>query len=173
MACAALIAAALLAIMTPRSSAHEGPPYPIVVDRAVGSFVVSVWGDPDVGIGTFWIALEPAAGTSLPDSCVVAVFVRPADGRLPEARHAAKPERSPRGSKRFQARAAFDRAGPWSLRIRVSSPRGGGEACAGVDVTPPGQGPALDFVLYGFPFVAVAFLFLKAALRRERAGTRG
>ena len=28
-------------------AAHSGPPYPIVTERAIGSYVVSVWTDPD------------------------------------------------------------------------------------------------------------------------------
>src|SRR5215510_7571836 len=35
-------------------SAHEGPPYPIMVDKMIGPCLVSVWADPDVGIGTYF-----------------------------------------------------------------------------------------------------------------------
>jgi hypothetical protein len=165
----ALCAAALLG-GTPRVSAHEGPPYPILVDRVTGPYRVSVWADPDVGTGTFHVYLEPASSVALPDPCDVQVLVRPADGRLPEAGYPADPRRPQRGSRRFEAKAQFDREGPWNVRFRVSSAAGLAEADTLVAVTPPGQGPFLDFAIYLFPFVAVAFLFLKASLRRRSVG---
>src|SRR6185436_18273813 len=65
--------------------AHEGPPFPIVMDRREGPFVVSIWTDPDVGTGKFFVILEPAPGTTLPDEIGVEVCVWPLTGRLPEA----------------------------------------------------------------------------------------
>src|SRR5690606_31855498 len=47
--------------------AHEGPPFPIIVDERVGPYVVSVWTDPDIGIGTFFVVLEPPGDDPLPE----------------------------------------------------------------------------------------------------------
>jgi hypothetical protein len=43
-----------------------------------------------------------------------------------------------------------------------------GEAATDVEVTPPGQGPVLDFVLYLFPFVAVGVILVRAIVARRR-----
>ena len=62
----------------------------MLVDRPVGPFTVSVWGDPDVGTGTFYVVVEPAAGRVLPADLAVGVGTRPVSGRLPEAVYPAK-----------------------------------------------------------------------------------
>ena len=65
--------------------AHQGPPYPLLVDRTVGPWIVSVWADPDVGVGTFFVMLDPAPGVAPPGETGVEVRVQPSSGRLPEA----------------------------------------------------------------------------------------
>ena len=44
------LAAWLLSAGPMRALAHEGPPYPIIVNKSAGPCVLSVWADPDVGI---------------------------------------------------------------------------------------------------------------------------
>ncbi len=152
--------------------AHEGPPYPIIVDQTVGPFLVSVWGDPDVGIGTFFVYLEPPDDEApLPDQSRVRIFVQPADRRLPERGHDARLQPRRSGRQMFVAEVPFETEESWRVRFEFGSERGGGETETEVAVTPPGQGPVLDFVLYLFPFVAVGFLFLKAVARHRRAAT--
>ena len=63
--------------------------------------MLSVWGDPDVGIGTFYMILEPLKGSALPSDVKVNVAVQPVSGRLPEARYSAERDRS---SKSVQTR---------------------------------------------------------------------
>lgn len=150
--------------------AHEGPPYPILVDQEAGPVRLSVWADPDVGTGTFVIDVKPGVHAVVPEDCRIELGVQPADGRLAETWHRAEAQRSRGKSRRFLAEVPFDRAEPWNLRFRIAGASGASEASARVDVTPPGQGPVLDFVLYLFPFVAVAFLFVKAASRRRSEG---
>ena len=55
----------------PPALAHQGPPYPILVDRVMGPGVVSVWADPDVGTGTFYITVEAPPGRRLPANLTV------------------------------------------------------------------------------------------------------
>ena len=74
----------LLLILGPPASAHEGPPFPIIVDRKAGPYVASVWTDPDLGTGTFFVILEPPEGRNLPASTKVSVGVQPVSGRLAE-----------------------------------------------------------------------------------------
>src|SRR5262249_52788561 len=65
--------------------AHNGRPFPIVMNQPQGAYVISVWTDPDVGVGKFFVILEPASGTTLPDENEVEVCVQPTSGRLAEA----------------------------------------------------------------------------------------
>jgi hypothetical protein len=148
-----------------RASAHEGPPYPILVDKMIGPCLVSVWADPDVGIGTFFIVLDPPRGGTLPEDVTVEIGVRPVSGRLAEARY--KAERENLNSRvQFKAEIPFDAQERWLTRILLKSSHGSGDAAVEVEVTPPGYG-RWDLLLYLFPFLAVGFLWLKAFLRRR------
>ena len=88
----ALTALAALGLAPAPALAHAGPPFPILVDRPVGPYVASVWTDPDIGTGTFFVILEPAKGKALPAGTRVRIAVQPVDGRLAEAVHAAEPQ---------------------------------------------------------------------------------
>jgi hypothetical protein len=149
-----------------RASAHEGPPYPILVDKMIGPCVVSVWADPDVGVGTFFIILDTPRGGTLPEAVTVEIGVRPVSGRLAEARYNAERE-SLRDRTQFKAEIHFDAQERWLTRILLKSSQGGGEETVEVEVTPPGYG-RWDLLLYLFPFLAVGFLWLKAFLRGRR-----
>ena len=161
-----LTSLALTLVCAARAGAHEGPPYPILVDKTLGPSVASVWADPDVGTGTFFIILEPQRGETLPEDVEVDIVVRPADGRLPEATHAAERE-GVRGRVQFKAEVPFDAEGSWHVRVALRSTRGGGEVATDVEVTPPGLG-RWDLLLYLLPFLAVGALWLRAVTRRGR-----
>src|SRR5688572_12373430 len=87
-----LLAAWFLTLDSLPALAHEGPPYPIIVDKAAGPCMLSVWADPDVGTGTFFIILEPHEGGAIPPDIKVEIAVRPLSGRLPEARYSGERE---------------------------------------------------------------------------------
>jgi hypothetical protein len=147
--------------------AHDGPPYPVVAGQRAGPYVVSVWADPDVGTGTFYIGLEPARGTALPRDNAVRVFVRPVSGRLPEAVHRA----TPRGLRRrvqYDAEVPFDRQEWWYVRVVAESAYGRGEVTAEVEATPPGLG-RWDLALYLAPFALVGLLWMYGAMRGTRS----
>lgn len=151
------------------ASAHEGPPYAILVDKTVGPCLVSLWGDPDVGIGTFFVILEPFEGSTLPEDVKVEIGVRPVTERLPEAHYDAVRE-GVRGRVQYKADVPFDREELWRVRLTLQSSRGGGEIITDVEVTPPGYG-RWDMLIYLFPFLALAYLWLRAVLR-GRSRTR-
>jgi hypothetical protein len=148
---------------TSGASAHEGPPYPIIVDKMIGPCLVSVWADPDVGIGTFFITLEPPAGGTLPDDIAIEVGVSPISGRLAEARYKAVREAF-RDRTQFKIEVPFDAEERWLARFYVNSSQGNGEASVEIEVTPPGYG-RWDLLLYLLPFLGIGFLWLKAFLR--------
>jgi hypothetical protein len=158
-----IIAAGLLFLgPVPATLAHEGPPFPLIVDRRAGAYVISVWADPDVGTGTFFVILEPAPGMSLPAESRVEVCVQPTSGRLPEACYVGK-RQDLRDRVQYVAEVEFDRQEMWQVRFRVD----GTEVTAEVEATPPGFG-AWDLLIYGAPFLLFGGLWLIAALRGRR-----
>lgn len=167
------IAAALcLTLAWPRAGhAHEGPPFPILVDERVGRYLVSVWADPDIGVGTFYVVLEAPAVEPFPDPARVRVGVRPVSGRLPEALYLAERQEVRRGG-RFFAQVEFDRGEFWDVRIAIESATGGGELATRVEATPEGTlGPGA-LLIYAFPFALIAALWWRAAVVRGRAAPR-
>lgn len=160
------LAACLLCAWPVRTRAHDGPPYAILVDQRVGPGVVSVWADPDVGTGTFFIILEPPPDGAVPDDLNVTLTAQPASGRLPEARYAAARE-ALSGRVQYKAEVQFDAEEMWRVRVLLDSARGGGELSTEVEVTPPGLG-GWDVPFYLFPFVAVGALWVRALLHRGK-----
>jgi hypothetical protein len=169
-----LLLLGLLALATaePRASAHDGPAYPIMVDRPTRYGRLSVWGDPDVGTGIFWIILE-RSGAAPSGGAEVSLAVRPVDGRLEARSYPARPTQETPGDHRFRGEVQFDARGMWWLRVDLSGSQGREAVEEKVEVTPPGQGPVLDFVLHSFPFVAVGGLFILAMVRRRRGYAAG
>lgn len=162
---------ALLLVLTAAGSAaaHEGPPYAIVVEQPTGPALLSVWADPDVGTGTFHVYLEPLdEGRPLPAEVEVEVVVQPVSERLPESSTPAELFRIREDRHHYVAEVEFDAQEWWTSRFVVTAGGVTGEAATEVEVTPPGQGPVLDFVLYLFPFLAVAFLIVRALIVGRR-----
>jgi hypothetical protein len=146
--------------------AHDGPPFPLIVDQQVGPCILSVWTDPDVGAGTFFVIANAPQGGSLPQDLKITVAVQPVSGRLAEVTYLA--EREPqRGQVQFKSVVQFDAQELWRVRIRVDSERGSGETLATVEATPPGFG-RWDLLIYLSPFLAVGFLWLMAFIRKRR-----
>jgi len=67
----------LFASMSP-ASAHNGPPFPIVMDRRIGPCIISVWAHPDVGIGTLYVMVDPPPGGTVPKDLKVELGIQPA-----------------------------------------------------------------------------------------------
>jgi len=161
-----LTAVLLLFLPIRGSFAHEGPPFPILVDQRIGSMLVSVWTDPDIGTGTFFVVLEPADGGTLPDDVDVEVGVMPVSGRLAEVRYPAEPQQVRYGA-RYYTEVQFDHGEWWKVRVLLRSVAGTGELTAEVEATPDGTIGPISLVVYLLPFLAVGFLWLKAVLRRR------
>lgn len=153
-------------LLVPRlAGAHAGPPFPILVDQKAGPYVASVWSDPDIGIGTFFVTLETPEGQrpTLPKS--VRIGVQPVSGRLAVAFHDAEPQevRKSEGARYF-AEVPFDQGGMWKVRVEIDGAVLGTE----VEATPDGTIGPVSLVLYSLPFLAVGLIWLKAA-RVKRA----
>ena len=168
----ALLALGCLLLAAAPALAHEGPPFPILMDRPAGPYVASVWTDPDVGTGIFFVILEPSAGKTLPERTRVRIGVQPVSGRLPEAVYTAE-ARSTRQGIRYFTEVSFDRQEMWKVRILLDGSDGRGELTTEVEPTPDGTIGPIALLIYPLPFLAVGFLWLKAALRRRSPGSSG
>jgi len=154
---------ALLLVAQP-VGAHAGPPFPILVDQQAGPYVASVWSDPDIGIGTFFVTLEGPPGRRLVLPRSVRVGVRPVSGRLAEAFYDAEPQkvRKDEGARYF-AQVPFDQGGMWKVRVEID----GAVLSTEVEPTPDGTIGPISLVLYSLPFLAVGLIWLKAALTKR------
>lgn len=147
--------------------AHEGPPFRVITDHDMGPFIVTVWADPDIGTGTFFVVLERPKGQSLPDDISVEIGVAPTSGRLDENVYPGI-EQTVRQGARYQVEVKFDRGEMWDVRVTVESAAGGGTATTEVEATPPGDIGPLGMVVYLIPFLAIGFLWLKMVLRKRK-----
>ncbi len=148
--------------------AHQGPPFPILVDQKVGPYVASVWSDPDIGTATFFVVLDAPKGHGLPAKTTVRIGVQPLTKRLPEVFYDAEPQPVDEGA-RYMAKIQFDKGEMWHVRTVLSGSAGGGEMNTQVEATPDGVLGPLGSLVYAFPFLAVGFLWIKAVMRRRAA----
>ena len=161
----ALGALLVLGLLPPVARAHEGPPYPIFVDRAVGPYTVSLWADPDVGTGTFYVMFDPPALRSDTDPRVT-MTTWPSSGRLAPVAY------EPRERKRETCTilAELDREEPWTFRFHIEGSAGAGDIEVEIPVTPPGYG-RWDLLLYGVPFLLIGALWAIVAVRKRTGWT--
>lgn len=143
--------------------AHEGPPFPLFVDQKVDRYVVSVWTDPDVGTGLFFVIINTP---DLPADLRVQIGVQPVSGRLPETFYSAERENL-QDQIQYRAEVNFDAEEVWRVRVRLDSAQGTAETAATVEVTPPGYG-RWDLLLYLAPFLALGLLWTIAMIRKSR-----
>jgi hypothetical protein len=157
---------ALLLCWVSLTRAHTGPPLPLLVKHTMGPYVVSVWADPEVGTGTFFIGIESSPGDAMTGDIAVQVGVQPVSGRLAEVRYPAWRQEL-RGRVQYRADVLFAIQELWRVRIIVHGALGSGEATVDVETTPPGLG-SWDVLLYASPFLAVGFLWVQVLYRRKR-----
>ena len=148
------------------AKAHNGPPFPIIENRAVGPCVISLWTHPDVGTGLFYVLVDPPPGGKIPGDLKISIGVQPESGRLAEVVYPTERDNT-RGQVEFKTSAEFDRDEFWRVRLIVHSSAGSGEALSRVEATPPGYG-RWDLLLYLLPFLAVAFLWFRGITRRRK-----
>jgi hypothetical protein len=132
----------------------------------IGPYPVSVWADPEVGTGMFFIRLESPSGGAIPGDTTVQIGVQPVSGRLADARYTARRQEMS-GRVQYQAEVPLDAQELWRARIIVHSSGGSGEATIDVEAIAPGLGH-WDVLLYLFPFLAVGFLGLQMVLYRRK-----
>ena len=157
--------------------AHSGPPYPIVSDRIVGPYNVSVWTDPDAtddqtAAGKFWVTVEPSArGTELPESTRVRVSVSP-NGRTGAPR-TANAERLNNDVRRQFAALLLDHEGRYDVHVRIDGPLGTANIDDGVDATYDLRPRPILTLLFVAPFVLIGFVWGKLLIKRRMAARGG
>jgi hypothetical protein len=168
---AALVAIACLLAPDSVAEAHSGPPFPIVSDRTIGAYRISIWTDPDTtedgrAAGQFWVVLDAADGTStIPAATQASVTIRPLDREGPARDGRAEPVDG-RITRQFVA-LLMDHEGPFGVRVTVDGPLGRATVDSQVDATYDLR-PARGLIaLYLMPFVLVGGLWVKALLRRR------
>lgn len=153
--------------------AHIGPPYPIMENRKIGPMTVTVWSNPDVGTGSFFVIVDPPKGASVPSDMKVQVAVQPVSRRLPEKSYGAWREKL-LDRVEFKTLVPFDKEETWRIRVLLSSSQFSGETDADVPVTPTLLG-RWDLLLFLLPFLGIGFLWYKAVsarLERRRRAQR-
>jgi len=166
----ALGGAVVLASALP-ALAHDGPPYPILVDHAIADCDLSIWADPDVGTGTFYFYINEV-GRERPIDRPIRVRVQPTDGRLDVAEHDSELADDDEPFQRI-AEVPFDARGTWSVEFVVAGPEDTETVELDVEVTPPGLGE-IDVLWFLFPFLAIGFIWIKVVLKKreyERAAS--
>jgi hypothetical protein len=154
--------------------AHSGPPYPIVSNRIVGAYSISIWTDPDTTDdgkpgGQFWVVLEPAdPATTIPPATEAIVSIRPLDRGGPTLTGRAELVKGV-VTNQFVA-LLMDHEGPFAVRVAVTGPLGRAEVESRVDATYDLRPAPGLIALYLFPFLAIGALWVKVLLKRRRGG---
>ncbi len=148
------------------AGAHNGPPFPIVENRKMGGYTVSLWTHPDIGTGTFFVLMEPAPGRKIPADLKVQIGIQPESGRLSEVVYPTVRDDN-RGQVEYDASVQFDRDEFYRVRLILEGSQGTEEVLSRVEATPPGYG-RWDLLLYLLPFLAVGFLWFRGMTRRRR-----
>ncbi len=164
-----LLAAFLCAAASP-AHAHNGPPFAIVVDQNTGPCRISVWTHPDIGLGTFFVLVDPLPGRSVPSDLKIDIGIQPVGGRLPEVVYPMQPENG-RGQLQYNAKVDFDRQDFFRVRVHLQSAAGSGEIISQVEATPQGLG-RWDLLFYLAPFLLIAALFYHGVRKKRKALAR-
>jgi hypothetical protein len=154
--------------------AHSGPPFPILSNRIIGAYDISIWTDPDTTDdgkpgGQFWIVLEGAdRATTIPAGTEASVSIRPLDRQGPTLTGRAGPVKGAL-TNQFVA-LLMDHEGPFGVHVTINGPLGRAEVESEVNATYDLR-PARGLIaLYLFPFLAIGVLWVKVLLRRRRDG---
>jgi tetratricopeptide (TPR) repeat protein len=149
------------------ASAHDGPPFSVLMDEPIPGYLVSVWADPDVGEAKFYVITEPQGSESPAVEPTVDVWVQPVSGRLPKVSYPAK-RQDVHNQVLFLAEPLFDRQEPWQVGVVIHRTDGQtNELLIEVEATPPGLGP-WGLVVYFFPFALFGGLWAFGLMRRWR-----
>jgi hypothetical protein len=155
-----------------RALAHSGPAFPLISDRVVGPYQLSVWTDPDATAdgsagGQFWITIRATDGSPLPADTRALFTVRAIDATTPARSGRSSPVKGD-FSRQFAA-LVMDHEGPYSVEATIAGGLGSAVVQANVDATYDSRPAPWLLAVFVMPFLAVGFLWLKLLMsRRDR-----
>jgi hypothetical protein len=165
-----LAASAILVSCAPLF-AHNGPPFPVITDRTVGNYVVSLWADPDASDdgdkdGRFWVVVNPSAkGATLPADTVVQITVWPIEHR--EAIRTETAQADDREPARRLAAFAIDHEGKFGVKATITGSLGPADIESVVDAEYDARPRPFLIGVFALPFVLIGFVYLKLLVRRR------
>lgn len=151
--------------------AHNGPPFPVVTDRTVGNYVISLWADPDASDdgdrdGRFWIVVNPSAkGVTLPADTVVQIAVWPVERR--EAIRTEAAQADEREPARRAAAFVIDHEGQYGVKATITGSLGRADIESVVDAEYDARPRPFLIGVFALPFVLIGFVYLKLLVRRR------
>jgi hypothetical protein len=145
--------------------AHEGPAYPILVDRPINGTKLSIWADPDTGKGSFTLFLE-GENTS---NFTIELTASPVDDphHILKALGQLLPDGESNRST-YSTTLPFERSIMWNVEF-VLKQNGHSDTSftLPVDVTPPGPNK-LEFAVYFLPFLLLGFVWVKVVIAKKK-----
>lgn len=169
-------------ILTATVFAHEGPAYPILVDHKIIGLTsnnlelesrLSLWADPDTGMGTFSFYLEANNFSSFlrkKDQLDINILTYPANDITHILKGIASLDQKNSGAERlvYVAKIPFDLSTKWDFEISLSQ---NGRLLSNikipVDVTPPGPN-RLEFIIAFLPFLLVGLVWIKVVIYKRK-----
>lgn len=165
-----------LLLVASMTSAHDGPPYPIVSNQLLGRYRISVWTDPDTtddgsAGGQFWVMIDPAReGDAVPSDVHAVVTIRPLDRS--GASLMARTTFVNRDPSRQFATVVMDHEGRFAVHVDVESASGRVSVDSEVQATYDLRPSRFMLVIYLLPFLLAGFLWTTLLVRRRRAFAR-
>jgi hypothetical protein len=162
-----LILLLTILLLPGKVQAHSGLPFPVLLDEQLGPYTVSVWADPDVGIGVFIIegVVDPALQ---PVDMNVYLQVHLLDGSPARSDGviytASEHSRTDAGAERFIVRLPLEAEGYWRVDLTLDSAAGVAATHFNLEATPP-EARWLELFLVFIPFGIIA-VFLWLSLRQ-------
>ncbi len=143
--------------------AHEGPAFPILVDRKIANFKLSIWADPDTGQGTFSLYLEGEKNPNLS----IDLAASPVDDSGHTLKAAGQLVDEDQKRSTYKAILPFDRSLNWNVEFKLKE---NGTLISSfslpLEVTPPGPNK-LEFAVYLLPFLLVGFIWIRVVIAKK------
>jgi hypothetical protein len=150
--------------------AHNGPPFPIVTDKQIGSVKIAVWTHPDIGMGTFFVVVDPLPGAAVPNDLKIDLGIQPTSNRLAEVVYPMQRDNG-RGGVQYNAQVEFDKQDFFKVRVHLQSASASGEVLSQVEATPQGFG-RWDLLFYLLPFLFIVVMFYRGVRKKRKQLTR-
>ena len=151
-------------ILTGIAFSHSGTSYPILVDRKISNTNLTIWADPDLSKGSFFIYLDG----ELKSEAIINIKANPTDDTNHILKSEAKlsnekPERST-----YIAILPFDRATNWNIEFSIIlKNKNSAIISIPLEVIPPGPNK-LEFAIYLLPFLLVGLILLRIIITKMK-----